>query len=140
MAILSGTDYPAIRAAIDVSITPNDLKDAVIGLDIYVGAAERELLDRVADAASKTGDDLKRVKAALVYLTAARLCPAVVRITSQSMTARDLSWSRETFDPEERAADLRAKAEREIAELLTPEEATIARPTMFMVAPGRRGW
>lgn len=139
MAILSSTDYPAIRAALDVGLNVQQLPDAIIGEDIFVGAAEAELLRRVPDAASKTGDDLKRVVRALVWLTAALLAPSVVRITSMSVQTRDLSYSRQTFDPEKKAAELRGRAEAEIVMLLTPSEATPSRPTIFTVAAGYRG-
>lgn len=139
MAILSSTDYPAIRAALDVGLNVQQLPDAIIGEDIFVGAAEAELLRRVPDAASRTGDDLKRVSRALVWLTAALLAPSVVRITSLSVQTRDLSYSRQTFDPEKKAAELRGRAEAEIVMLLTPSEATPSRPTMFTVAAGGRG-
>lgn len=139
MAILSPADYPAIRAALDVSLNAQQLPDATIEQDIFVGAAEAELLKRVPDAASRTGDDLKRVKRALVWLTAALLAPSVVRITSLSVQTRDLSYSRQTFDPDEKAAELRSRAESEIAMLLTPNEATPSRPTMFTVVAGYRG-
>lgn len=139
MAILSAADYPAIRAALDVSLNAQQLPDATIGQDIFVGAAEAELLRRVPDAASKTGDDLRRVKRALVWLTAALLAPSVVRITSLSVQTRDLSYSRQTFDPDEKAAELRSRAESEIAMLLTPGEATPSLPTVFTVAAGYRG-
>ena len=139
MAILSSADYPAIRAALDVSLNAQQLTDATIGQDIFVGAAEAELLRRVPDAASRTGDDLKRVERALVWLTAALLAHSVVRITSMSVQTRDLSYSRQSFDPERKAAELRGRAEAEIVMLLTPGEATPSRPTMFTVAAGYRG-
>lgn len=139
MPILSDTDYPAIRAALDVGLNAQQLPDAIIEQDIFLGAAEAELVRRVPDAASKTGEDLKRVKRAAVWLTAALLAHSVVRITSMSIQTRDLSYSRQTFDPDEKAAELRSRAEAEIAMLLTPTAATPARPTMFALATGSRG-
>ena len=139
MPILSNTDYPAIRAALDVGLNAQQLPDAIIAQDIFLGAAEAELVRRVPDAAGKTGDDLNRVKRAAVWLTAALLAHSVVRITSMSIQTRDLSYSRQTFDPDEKAAELRSRAEAEIAMLLTPTDATPARPTMFTLATGGRG-
>lgn len=139
MAILTSSDYPAIRAALDVGLNAQQLPDATIALDTFVGAAEAELLRRVPMAAGKTGDDLKRVKRALVWLTAALLAHSVVRITSMSIQTRDLSYSRQTFDPDEKAAELRGRAEAEIAMLLEPNETTPAMPTMFTLATGGRG-
>ncbi len=140
MTILTALDYPAIRAALDVSLNAQQLPDATIAQDVFLGAAEAELLQRVPTAASMTGGDLARVKRALVWLTAAYLAHSVVRITSLSVQTRDLSYSRQTFDPDEKAAELRARAGAEIAALVTPSATAPGRPTMFTLAGGRRGW
>lgn len=139
MPILTTADYPAIRAALDTELNPQKLPDATIAQDIFSGAAEAELLNRVPNAASMTGEDLKRVKRALVWLTAAYLASSVVRITSMSIQTRDLSYSRQTFDPDEKAAELRRRAEDEIRMLIDPTEETPGRPIMFIAAPGYRG-
>lgn len=139
MTILSTADYPAIRAALDVSLNEQQLPNATIGQGIFLDAAEAELLRRVPTAAGMTGANLARVKRALVWLTAAYLAHSVVRITSLSVTTRDLSYSRQTFDPDEKAAELRARAEGEIGQLVEPAAATPARPVMFTLAPGYRG-
>jgi hypothetical protein len=140
MAILSSTEYPAIRAALDVSLNAQTLPDATIAQGIFVGAAEAEVLRRVPDAESKTGDDLARVKRAAIWLAAAYLAHSVVRLTSLSVQTRDLSYSRQTFNPDEKAAELRARAEREFGMLLAPLTVTPSRPTMFTTVGGRRGW
>ncbi len=139
MTILSTADYPAIRAALDVSLNEQLLPNATIGQGIFLDAAEAELLRRVPTAASMTGDNLARVKRALVWLTAAYLAHSVVRITSLSVQTRDLSYSRQTFEPDEKAAELRARAEGEIGQLVEPAAATPTRPVMFTLAPGYRG-
>ncbi len=139
MAILSSSDYPAIREALDVGLTLQQLPDATIGRDIFLGAAEAELLKRVPTAASMTGEDLLRVKRALVWLTAANLAHSVVRITSLSIQVRDMSYSRQTFDPDEKAAELRRRAESEIEILAPPATATPSRPIAFALARGGRG-
>lgn len=138
MPILTTADYPAIRAALDVGLNEAQLTNATIGQDIFVGAAESELLRRVPDAASKVGEDLKRVKRALVYLTAALLAHSVVRVTSMSIQTRDLSYSKQTFDPDEKAAELRGRAEVEIAALVSPNTTTPEMPRMFTLAGAYR--
>lgn len=140
MAIISPSDFPAVRAALDTELTEANLPNNTIALDIYQGAAEREVKGRDEDWESRTGEELLRLKAATVYLTAARLAPSVVRITSMNVQGRDLSYSKQTFDPEKKAAELRALAEQELAELVTPEEETSGRPTMFTLASARRGY
>lgn len=139
MAILSAADYPAIRAALDVGLNATQLPDATIAQGIFLGAAEDELLRKVPGAETMTGDDLARVKRALVWLTAAYLAHSVVRLTSVNIQTRDLSYSRQTFDPDAKAAELRARAGVEVAALVTPSATVPARPTMFTLAGGGRG-
>ena len=139
MTILTALDYPAIRAALDVGLNAQQLPDATIAQGIFLGAAEDELLRKVPGAAAYAGDDLARVKRALVWLTAAYLAHSVVRLTSISIQTRDLSYSRQTFDPDAKAAELRARAGVEIAALVTPSATVPARPTMFTLAGGGRG-
>ena len=139
MAILSAGDYPAIRAALDVGLNAQQLPDATIAQGIFVEAAEAELVKKVPTAATMTGTDLARVKRALVWLTAAYLAHSVVRLTSLSVQTRDLAYSRQTFDPDEKAAELKARAQGEIGMLLTPVESAVGRPTAFTLATGRRG-
>lgn len=139
MAILTSDDYPAIRAALDVSLDSSNLPDSLIALDIYSNHADQLVYERDPDADDRTGEDANRIKRAAVYFCAALLAPVVVRITSLSVQTRDVSYSRPVFDPEQRAADLRAMAEAEIDEILTPDEEAPGRPTMFDVASGTRG-
>lgn len=137
--LLSALDYPAVRAAIDVSLSTGDLPDATIALGIYHAAAIQDVIARDPAAESRTDDELERVKRAAIYFLAARLCAATVRLTSLSIQTRDMSYSKPAQDPDERAAELRGLAEAEIAAVLTPDEGDYARPTFFAVAPGYRG-
>lgn len=139
MAILSSTDYPAIRAALDVNLDSSNLPDDVIALDIYSNHADQLVYERDEDADDRTGEDANRIKRAAIYFCAALLAPVVVRITSLAVQTRDVSFNRPVFDPVQRAADLRAMAEAEIDEVLTPTEDAPGRPTMFDVAAGTRG-
>jgi len=139
VAILDSDDYLAIRAAIDIDLDSSKLPDATIALDIFSGQADREVYERDPDADDRTGDDAKRIKAAAIYFCAALLCPVVVRLTSLTTQTRDVSYSRPAFDYAERAAELRAMAEAEIDEVLTPTEEAPGRPTMFDTAAGTRG-
>lgn len=141
MAILEPSDNGAIRAAIDLKLRPADISDDIIKLDIYAGAADQDVLDLDPDAEGRSGTpaEWERIKRAAIYFCAARLCPAVVRLTSVNIQVRDMSYSRQAFDPEKRAAELRQMATEEIAAILTPSEVTPNRPTMFTVASGTRG-
>lgn len=140
MALFVDTsDFPTIRALIDVSITPHDLSDDIIKSEVFLAAAEQEVLGLDPDAATRTGEDQQRIKRAVMYFTAANLVPSVVRITSQTVNVRDSSFSRQTFDVSEKVAELRGKAFGEISAVIDPDEDTPARPTMFTTVPGYRG-
>lgn len=139
MSIISSSDFDSIRKAIDLDLTASDLPNEVIGLDVFHGAAEREVIARHPNAASETGDDLKRVQSAVIYLTAARIAPTVVRKTSISIQTRDSSYSRPAFDGQKRAKELRGLAEIELQEVIAPSATAPSRPTMFALANGTRG-
>ena len=64
MALIDAAQYPAVRAALDKSITENELPDTHIQQPIFLPAAEAVVLALVPDAASRTGDDLARIKRA----------------------------------------------------------------------------
>lgn len=135
--LLASSDWPAVRAALDVTLNSVQLPDATIALDIYSGRAMREVEARVIGATALTGDDELKVTAAAVFLTAAHLAPAmpaIMRAESQHLAVqrKEMDWNR-------RAADLRQMAEEEIAGLLEPDTAGPYRPTLFGRARGRRG-
>ena len=138
MPILTEAHYPAIRAALDVLLTKSQLPDSIIQMDIYQNAADQDVIELVPDAESKTGQDLTHVQNAAVLFCAARLAGAVTRVTSQTITAQDVSYSRETFDPTEKAGELRRMAREEL-EKLGEGTAVRSRPDMFVRATGSRG-
>lgn len=139
MTLLDAADWPAVRAAIDVDLSDTQLPDVTIELDIYAGAADADVLELHPTAEAETGANLLRVKRAAVFFCAARLVPVVVRLTAATVQARDLSYSRNLYDPAKRVEELKAMAIEEINEVLTPSAETPERPVMFKRAPGRRG-
>lgn len=137
MALLNSGDYPAIRAALDVSLSATDLPDATIALDLYSGAAERWVLARDSNAASRTGTDALRVKEAAVCACAALLLPALPIIRRE--THGDDTYERAVVEPEKAAAALWGRASAAIDAYLEPEDTDGQRPTFFALASGRRG-
>lgn len=137
MALIDASHYPAVRAAIDISLDDKMLPDSIISLQIYRGSAETEVLDKDPNAATRTGDEQTHIQNATIYLTAARLAPAV----PQLVDARDdqVSWKRKEADWDARADELRALAEAELNEVLQPAAEAPSRPTVFAAASGRRG-
>lgn len=82
MALVTPTDWPEVRALLDVQLTPNDLRDAIIAADPYAGKAQREVLRRIPNAQAlvdANGEDGQRIKLAVKCLIAASLAPAIVR-------------------------------------------------------------
>lgn len=140
-ALLTQADYETVRKAIDSSLSISDLPDETIALPIYEAAAIRDVLDRDPTAASRTGNELRRVRDAAIFFCAARLAIPITgkMVINLSVQNRDLSWSRPAYDGAKRKADLLALAEAELAEVLTPSDETAEMPTMFTVASGRRG-
>lgn len=138
MAILTSADYPAIRAAIDVNLTDQQLPNTTIGLTIYQDAADADVLELHPTAEDETGNNATRVTRAAIFFCAARLIPAVVRLTSVTTQSRDLSYARLLYDPDKFIDKLKNMAVAEINEVLTPSAETPERPTMFKRGPARR--
>jgi len=135
--LITSANYPAIRAAIDTSLDVVALPDATIALDIYAGAAMRDVLARDPLALSRTGDDLARVTAAAVYFAASRLILALPQIRRENYPEQE--YVRQEVDIWAHAAELRSLAEAEISLVLDLGDATADRPTMFVAGHGRRG-
>lgn len=138
MSLITASDYDAVRKALDVELDADTLSDDVIGLDIYAGAAERDVLARDPLAAVRSGVDAQRVRTAVILYTAAYLAPVLPRLTGEHHA--DYSYTRQAIDPDELAGTLRARANQELAIILEPNvPVTASRPPMFMAIAGRRG-
>lgn len=126
-------DCDLVRAVLDTSLTAVALPNATITLDVYLGAAEREVKARDTDWASRTGDEATALKSAVAYLTAARIAPALPQIVD----AKDGQLSRrlQERDMLALAAALRGHADAELQTLVVDD----VRPTMFSRASGSRG-
>lgn len=129
--ILQPSDYPAVRAAIDISLDSTLLPDATISLPIYLDAADLDVKRRDPEWATRTGDALTHLTNAAIYLTAARLVPALPDLTRETFT--DHEYVRQARNIEQMVADLEAKAADEL-EALDPTT-VVEMPTMFVTAP-----
>lgn len=145
MAILDSENYPAIRAAIDISLSERNLPDEIIALSIYQGTGERWVLDRDSDAesyapAGAAPDATKwaRVQNAAIYKVASLICPAVPNITRDDF-GPDESYTRKAMDLDRRAEELGDMASAELAAYLETDPVASQLPTFFTVGPGYRG-
>jgi hypothetical protein len=136
--LVTTAQYPAVRAAIDVTLTTDEVPDGVIGLTIFAGKAERDAIARatngVAIVASTSGDDFDRLRDVAILLCAALLVPALPQLTSESVGQADYSYRVQGVDPLKRAAQLRAEA----TALLATLNGTYGIPTQFTLATGGR--
>jgi hypothetical protein len=86
MAFLTVAEFPAVRAAIDISLDASALPDEVVGLPTYAGEAERWVL--AADPASVLyapgTDQYDAAKAAAIFACAAMLAQAVPILTGET--------------------------------------------------------
>ena len=141
--ILSSADYPAIRAALDVSLGTKSLPDDVIAMDIYQGTAELEILKRDPLALTRTGNDWTHVHTAAILYCASLIAGGMVsRVTSESLPGGGYNYSRPAVDWAKRAETLAQRTAEHMAAVLTPAAtaSTAVRPTFFGVARGTRGY
>lgn len=140
--ILTGDDYPAIRAALDPALTADLIPDAVIALDLYQGLAEARVRDQVptADAlVAAGGDPARQVRAAAALYCAALLAPVVPRLVSEQI-GRDYRYQRQEVPLDVLVRELEGRATDALARAqgLNPTAAP-AVATHFTAAPGTRG-
>lgn len=136
MNLLTSSDYPAIRAAIDISLDPEVLPDSIIDHPIYAPWADAEVCRRDPAWAGRDAAGQQKLVNAAIFLTAAVLAPAIPQVIQEQTTEH--SYSRRSVDWSRLADELRARAEQEIAAVVETS-AAIDRPTMFSVGTGRRG-
>jgi hypothetical protein len=133
--LLDSNFYEDIRVALGSAEDEDRVPDSLIERAPFLPDALAEVLRRVPDAESLTGEDLRRVQLAAVYLTAARIAPRLPNIVRES--GAGASYEVEPVDVPTLVANLRANAESELAVVLG-EERTLM-PTFFTAAPGGRG-
>jgi hypothetical protein len=137
-SILTSAEYVEVRAAIGTDVSPRDLSNAVIKLDLYQGAAERWARSIDATADSRQGDELRTLKTAIVLKTASLILPAFPHLVSEDFGEGE-SVRRQPVNIEERATKLAQRAQDTIGQLVAQESKPLNLPTMFTAAKGRRG-
>lgn len=83
---LTSAEYPAIRAAIDISMDVSNLPDDVIGLSIYEQEAERwvAIVHPLSDTYAAGTVEFRTVQTAAIYACAALVAPAVPTLTGET--------------------------------------------------------
>jgi hypothetical protein len=144
MDILREEDYPAIRAAIDLTLlggaevdADEVLANSVIEMSIYGPRAESYVKSKVTDWAvvlAGEDEDTDRLRNAAIFYTAALIYPAIPFYVRESFG--DYSYTRSEQDIAKQAAALRGRTEEELGLILDQ----YAIPTLFTVANGYRGY
>lgn len=118
MPLLDPSDFPAIRAALDIDLAEDDVPDAIISLPIYQGQGEAEVLRRVPTAGALTGDELEAAKLGAVLFTAALVAEGLPRTTQERVGNWQYSQARASADVATIAAGLRKRAEAALVSIL----------------------
>jgi hypothetical protein len=86
MVYITPAEFPAIRAALDISLDASNLPDAVINLPMYAGQAELWIVanDPLAPTYTPGSEAYIRTTIAAIYACAAYIVPALPNITSES--------------------------------------------------------
>ena len=116
MGILTVEDYVEIRALIDTQIDADVLPDSVIEMDVFLGAAEDDVLAEVPDAASKVNGELRRIKRAITCYTAAYLVESYLPYSYGRLGEIWFTRTREV-GPAELAQRLLLRAEQDLEEV-----------------------
>lgn len=137
MALFTAATAEQVRAVLGLGLSVTEIGDDVIGMSVYAGAAEAELLRRDPLASGYTTDpQLGNAQRALVYLIAARLVPALPAVLSEQLG--DYRYQMQATDATKEAARLQGLADEAIAANLTDTGFVSPIPSFFTVA-GRRG-
>jgi hypothetical protein len=140
--ILTASDFPEIRATLDVSLDITNLPDAVIALDIYLGRATEWVMSRNPAAETYTGavDATSRaIRRACVLATAALIAPSLPWLTQETYE-NQIGYKRVAVDLNSLVADLWSQASAQMDLSLPTDDAPVygGKP-FFTTAKGRRG-
>jgi hypothetical protein len=142
-AYLTASEYPAVRAAIDVSLDASNLPDAVISLPMYAQEAERWVLAQnpLAATYAPNTDAFKRMQVAAIYACAALILPALPQLTAE-VYGQAYRYTRQEVDATAQQNALWARARASIQAELGDDETVVSGPPLrfiFARAEGRRG-
>ena len=133
---LTPAEFPAVRAAIDISLDASNLPDDVVALPMYAPEAERWVLamNLVAAGYAPGSEAYLKTQVAAIFACAALVVPAVPNLTGE-WWGNEARYTRKEFDPVALQATLweRARSALRSAAPL-PVEAVGAAPRRFIFA------
>jgi hypothetical protein len=138
--LLTDAESPSIRAAIDITLSPKNLPDAVVALPQYRDEAVRWVRrqDANVDTYSPDSDEFKQAQVAAIYACAALLVPFVPNLTGETYGS-DYRYTRKEVDANALMAYLWKRAGEAIGENNPAPVTETPHRTIFTKACGRRG-
>lgn len=129
MAYITPAEYPAVRAALDISLDAANLPDAVIALPQYAGQAELWIRANDPNAAGYVPgtEEYIRTTIAAIYATAAYIVPALPNITSETY-GDAMRYTRKEYDPAKLEASLWTRARGALPNLTGSSSAAPGKP------------
>lgn len=133
-------DFPAVRAAINITLDAALLPDATIQLPVFQAAGEDDVRAIDPDADTRGAPLDARIRRAAIFFVASRIVLSNPDIVEESFGEQRTRLA--TISPAEKAADLREKGLAEVSAVLEAVGVTITarRGTHFTLAGGRRGY
>ncbi|HMV50853.1 MAG TPA: hypothetical protein PLD20_24410 [Blastocatellia bacterium] len=144
MPILAEENFEAVRMAIAVELSEDDLPNAVIALPIYQGVAERwaRSVDSTIETRLQNGTEDEKAAAlnGVIFKTASLLVSALPFLQREEFGPGE-GFTRQKVDKGQLAESLAARAAAELDSYLNPggNTTTAAFLPAFAVAPGYRG-
>jgi hypothetical protein len=136
--LLDVSDAKEVRAAIGTQVTPADVTDDLVMLDVYAGVATDRVLEWRDSLAPTLPDADPRLRRAAIYLTAALIAPTVPHLLSERTP--DYQFQQQALpDPTARVAQLEQEAFNAVMRAAGPG-VVVPSLTVFDSADGYRGW
>jgi hypothetical protein len=137
---ITPAEFPAVRAALDISLDAANLPDAVIALPQYAGQAELWVAanDPNAIIYFPGSEEHIRTTIAAIYACAAYIVPALPNITGETY-GDALRYTREKTDMHGLEASLWARARASLPSLATSMATNGHAPARFVFTLASRG-
>jgi len=141
MAYITPAEYPAIRAALDISLDASNLPDAVIALPQYAGQAELWIAANDPNSVSYFPGSEERIRTtiAAIYACAAYIVPALPNITSESY-GDAMRYTRKEVDMAVLEANLWSRARGALPNLTSSTPQTGKPPARFIFTLATSGY
>jgi hypothetical protein len=133
--------------ASEITVDPDQVRRSIISrlsesdlTDVEIGDEKRgieEVKDRYEDWASATGDDLEHLNNAAAYFTASILARTIRFV---SFGASSGQYEQNPVNLSKRADELWADAEKELAEVISPDDETRVVNSQSGAAPTIAAW